>query len=191
MVDMDKVTKSKTDQLNFDDLSGRPPMTVKVTDVKETGAKDQPISVSFENDGGKPYKPCLSMRRVLREVWGKDGKLYIGKSLTLFGDPDVVFGGVKVGGIRISHMSDLKEEKTILLTATKANKKPYKVKPLAITVEADPAIIESGNQAASSGVAAYTAWLATLSADVKPSIKPYHSNWSAQAKQADNAGEVI
>lgn len=135
MIDMSKTIKPKTDQLNFDDFIGGKSMTVKVTDVKGNDAKDQPISVCFENDNGKPYKPCLSMRRVLVHIWGNDGKAYVGKSMTLFGDPNVVFGGIKVGGIRISHMSDMDGERVMALTASKAQRKPYVVKPLVVKQE--------------------------------------------------------
>lgn len=50
-------------------------------------------------------------------------------------------------------------------------------------------IIENGAEAASKGVAAYTAWLAPLDAKVKENIKHMHSTWSAIAKQADKNKE--
>jgi hypothetical protein len=37
---------------------------------------------------------------------------------------------MEVGGIRISHMSDIGETMTMALTVTRANKKPFTVKPL-------------------------------------------------------------
>lgn len=188
MFDMTKTIKPKTDQVNFDDFLGGKSLTINITDVKGSDAKDQPVSIHFEGDGGKPYKPCLSMRRVLVTVWGGDGKEYVGKSMTLYGDPNVVFGGIKVGGIRISNMSHLKEEKTILLTASKANKKPFTVKPLVAGTppkEAHPDVIKQGNEAAQGGESAYKEWFEKLSPETRRMIKDHHEAWKLTAKEAD------
>ncbi len=125
----------KTDQLNADSLIGGP-ITVKINKISiSTG--DQPVTLGYEGDNGRPFKPCKSMRRVLVTVWGEDGNAYVGRSLTLYCDIKVTFGGAAVGGIRISHMSHLDTEKTILLTASKANKKPFTVKPLVDVMSKD------------------------------------------------------
>lgn len=42
------------------------------------------------------------------------------------------WGGLEVGGIRISHMSHIDKPVTIALTATRGNKKPVTVKPLEV-----------------------------------------------------------
>jgi hypothetical protein len=121
----------KSDQLNADDLIART-LTIKVTDVKIKQGDEQPVSIYFEGDNGKPFKLCKSMRRVLVQVWGADASKYIGRSMTIYRDAKVVFAGQAVGGIRISHMSDLEAEITIALTASKAVRKPYTVKPLLV-----------------------------------------------------------
>lgn len=140
MVDLSRTIAPKSDQLNADDLiSGA--KTIKITDVKLAETPEQPISIFFDGDNGKPYKPCKSMRRVLVQIWGSDGRAFIGRSMTLYRDEGVKFGGMDVGGIRISHMSDMKGNKpvTLALTASKANRKPFKVMPLVIEqVEAKP-----------------------------------------------------
>jgi hypothetical protein len=119
----------KSDQLNADDLMSIT-RTIKVTKVSLCGEAEQPIAINFEGDGGKPYKPCKSMRRVLVTVWGQDGNDYAGRSMTLYRDDKVTFGGLAVGGIRISHMSNIDKEITMALTATRASRKPFTVKPL-------------------------------------------------------------
>ena len=121
----------KSDQLNADDLIGGQTKTIKVTKVSIL-AGEQPVALSYEGDNGKPYKPGKSMRRVLVNCWGGDGNLYIGRSMTLYRDDNVKFGGVDVGGIRISHMSHIAEPITMALTATRASRKPFQVKPLVI-----------------------------------------------------------
>lgn len=119
----------KSDQLNADDLTGGRTLTIKITKVSGVSG-EQPIAVNYDSDNGKPWYPCKSMRRVLVNVWGVDGASYVGRSLTLYTDPKVLFGGVAVGGLRISHMSHIDKDVTMALTATRANRKPYTVKPL-------------------------------------------------------------
>lgn len=125
MTDLSNTILAKSNQLNADDLIGRS-LTIRITNVRGM-AGDQPIAIDYDGDNGKPFLPCKSMRRVLVGGWGADGKSYIGKSMTLYRDPDVQFGGVKVGGIRISHMSDLEKPLNLMLTASQKSKKPYTV----------------------------------------------------------------
>jgi hypothetical protein len=168
MIDLRGTIKPKSDQLNADDLIGGP-ITIRITGVT-VGEGEQPVAISYEGDGGKPYKPGKSMRRVLVNLWGPDGAVYMGRSLTLYRDEEVVFGGVAVGGIRISHMSHLQRETTMALTATKAKRKPFTVRPLvvekptdkaAIAVEALLARIAGGEDVtADAKVAEQRAWLA-------------------------------
>jgi hypothetical protein len=129
MTDLAKTIAPKSDQLNADDLIAGP-MTITISGVRGCDEADQPIAVHFEGDNGKPYKPCKSMRRVMVHCWGGDGKAYAGRRLTLYRDENVMFGGIKVGGIRISHMSHIDREMEMALTVTKARRSPYRVKPL-------------------------------------------------------------
>lgn len=129
-MDISQTTAPKSDQLNFDDFLAGESKTIKITDVSKTSAPDQPIAISYEGDNGKPYKPSKGMRRVLLAIWGRESQNYIGRTLVLYGDPKVKFAGQAVGGIRISHMSDIAEKVTLALTESKANKKPFTVQPL-------------------------------------------------------------
>lgn len=120
--------KPKSDQLNADDLMTGP-ITVKITGVKR-GPADQPVHISI--DGCMPYKPCKSMRRVLISAWGDKGSDWVGKELTLYCDPNVKFGGVAMGGIRISHLSHIKGVMNIMLTESRGRKSQFTIKELAI-----------------------------------------------------------
>jgi len=131
MNDMASAIIPKSDQLNADDLLAGP-ITIKITDVTVRGGQEQPVSIHYENDNGKPYKSCKSMNRVLVAAWGPDSSKYVGRSLTLYCDPKVKWGGMEVGGIRISHMSHIDAPLTMALTVTRANKKPFTVKPLIV-----------------------------------------------------------
>ena len=129
-MDISGTVTPKSDQLNSDDLiSG--PRTITITRVAaDVGSTEQPVSVYFEGDNNKPYKPCKSMRRVMIACWGKMATEYVGRSMTLYRDPTVTWGGMEVGGIRISHMSHIENDMTMALTATKKARKPYTVKVL-------------------------------------------------------------
>jgi len=120
---------AKSDQLNADDLIAGP-VTVTVRGVKRV-TDDQPVII--EIDGGhQPYKPCKSMRRVLIAAWGDDGREWAGRSMTLHCDPEVMFGGVKVGGIRISHLSHIESpEMSVSMSVKKGRKGVVSVKRLA------------------------------------------------------------
>lgn len=129
MSDMLAVIQPKSDQINYDDFIAGQSKTIVVTGVT-IKAGDQPVTFHYQDDVGKPYKPCKSMSRVIVYCWGADAKTYVGKAMTLYGDPNVRFGGADVGGIRISHMSHIDKEKVMALTTTRANRKPFSVKPL-------------------------------------------------------------
>lgn len=132
-IDLSKTIAPKSDQLNADDLIGGP-RTITVTSVR-LAAEDQPVSIHFVGDEGKPYKPCKSMRRVLVKAWGPDGSKYAGRSMTLYMDETVRFGGAAVGGIRISHLSHIDRQVTMALTATRAKKVAYTVGVISASAE--------------------------------------------------------
>ena len=129
-IDISRTIAPKSDQLNADDLIAGP-KTITVTGIKLV-AEDQPVAIHFEGDDGKPYKPCKSMRRVLIKAWGPNGAAYVGRSMTLFLDEQVRFGGAAVGGIRISHLTAIDRPLSMALTATRGTKKAYTVQPLAV-----------------------------------------------------------
>ena len=127
--------KPKSDQLNADDLLAGP-IVAEITAV-ERGNNEQPIRVRISG-GYQPYYPCKSMRRVMIAAWGDDGRQWVGKRLELYADPEVAFGGVKVGGIRIRKMSGIDGPQTFMLTATRGKKSAFKVAPLADAAEPTP-----------------------------------------------------
>lgn len=131
MNDMKHVITPRSDQLNSDDLITGP-LTIKVTSVTVKGGQEQPVSIHFEGDNGKPYKACKSMCRVMVSAWGADSSKYVGRSMTLYRDPKVKWAGMEVGGIRISHMSDIPGDQVMALTVTRGSKKAYTVKPLTV-----------------------------------------------------------
>jgi hypothetical protein len=130
MTDMTQVTAPKSDQINADDLIGGPRI-VTVAGVQINAGQEQPVSITLANEP-RCYRPCKSMSRVLVAIWGADANAYIGRSLKLYRDADVTWGGMKVGGIRISEMTDMRDNRpvTMALTATRKARALYTVKPL-------------------------------------------------------------
>jgi hypothetical protein len=119
----------KSDQLNADQLIGGP-MTLTVTRVSASNG-DQPVTINYEGDSGRPFKPCLTMRKVLVLAWGHDGNQWPGKSMRVYNDPAVRFGKDEVGGVRISHLSDIPSDISVRLAATKGKKALYEIKRMA------------------------------------------------------------
>lgn len=129
MNDMSAVIEPKSDQINADDfMAGPQTFTIERVDIK--AGTEQPVSIVLR-DEKRVWRPCKTASRCLVAVWGPDAKAYTGKSVTLYRDPTVKWGGLEVGGIRISHMSDISQPVTLMLTASKANRRPAIIKPLA------------------------------------------------------------
>lgn len=134
---MSKFIIARSDQQNADDFLGGP-RTIKITSIRGTDEADQPVAIGFEGDDGKPFKPSKTVRRVLVAAWGDDGKAYVGRSLTLYRDDSVMFGGIRVGGIRVSHMSHIDREMTVALSFTRGKKAMHTIKPLRVSRDTAP-----------------------------------------------------
>lgn len=158
MTDLSTTIAPKSDQLNADDLIGTT-KNIKITGVALCLDPEQPVAISYEGDGGKPFKPCKTMRRILVHVWGRDGSAYIGRSLVLYRDEKVKFGGFEVGGIRISHMSHIDRDIAIaVMTNKKAGRRPYIVRPLIIKKDtASPKVVKDEAKAMEAEAKAYAA----------------------------------
>jgi hypothetical protein len=195
MTDMSKVIVPKSDQINADDLIAGP-RTIRIREVSVRAGQDQPVSVFYDGDDGKPYKPCKSMCRVMVLAWGADAKAYAGRSMTLYRDPTVKWGGMEVGGIRISHMSDMDRDLVMSLTATKGSRKPYKVQPLNVSKAQAPreaatlsaATLSAATNAAKRGMNAYREWFSGQPKDVQSALVNggHHDTNKASALEADS-----
>ncbi len=122
--DITPFIQAKSDQLNADDLIGGP-IWVRITNVRVTGGDQQPVTV--ELDEGKPWKPCKTTMRVLAALWGPRAGEWVGRMVRLYRDPAVKYGGVEVGGIRISGMSHIDKPKVLTLSSSKKTKTEYRI----------------------------------------------------------------
>lgn len=125
----------KSDQLNADDLMAGP-VTVTIREVAK-GSAEQPVDVHLVEFPGRAYRPSKSMRRVMVLAWGPEASAYTGRRLTLYRNPEITFGKDKVGGIEISHLSNLPKPLTVALTATRGKRKSFTVQPLAEVEQRD------------------------------------------------------
>lgn len=128
MNDMSQVIIPRSDQINAEDfLAG--PATFTIEGVAISPGTEQPVSIKLLGEP-RVWRPCKSMSRVLVAAWGPDANAYAGRSVTLYRDPKVKWGGLEVGGIRISHMSHIERDMVMSLTATKGKRAPHKVSVL-------------------------------------------------------------
>ena len=167
--DVRKSIIPKSDQLNADNLLTGP-MTVTITGVRR-GDKEQPIFVDIE--GQQLYKPCKSMRRVLIAAFSDDPKRWIGQRMTLYCDPDVMWAGVRVGGIRISHLSGIDGPKTFLLTQTRGKKAEVVIQPLPpeLSPEDQAYIADAKKQIASSDTVEFLKGVGLLIKGKPPAVQ--------------------
>ena len=119
---------ANSEQLNAEDLlTGE--ITVTVTGVRR-GTKEQPIFIALEGYD-LTFRACKTVRRVLIATFGDDPSKWIGQRMTLFTDPAVMYGGVKIGGIRISHLSGLKTPRSYMLAMSRGKRSEVTIHPIA------------------------------------------------------------
>lgn len=124
------VIAPKSDQINADDLIGQT-MTVTIEDVDVRPGTEQPVAMRLRGTD-KLFRPCKGVCRLIVAMWGADTSAYIGCSLTLYRDPDVTWGGVKVGGIRISHASHIDSKQVHAIAESRKVRRPMTVLPLIV-----------------------------------------------------------
>ena len=145
MTAMSQVIIPKSDQINADDFVAGP-ITFQIEGVEIRAGTEQPVSIHLAGEP-RAWKPCKSMSRVLVAAWGPDANVYKGRSVTLYRDPTVKWGGMEIGGIRISHMSHIERDMLLQLTATKGKRAPHIVKPITGETSAKQLTIDDARKA--------------------------------------------
>lgn len=140
MNDMSAVIIAKSDQWNADDFV-EGPRTFTIEAVQIRPGTEQPVQITLAGSK-KFFRPCKTVSRVLVAAWKADANAYIGRSLTLYTDPDVTWGGMKVGGIRVSHMSHIDRPLVIALQEKKGSKRMTTIQPLKVEPRADELTLE-------------------------------------------------
>lgn len=131
-VDIRAAIKPKSDQLNYETfLAG--PQTYTVSKVTP-GDRDHPVFIHMNECPATPYKPSKGMLKCIAQPdgWGDKSSQWVGRSITLYGDPTVIYGGVEVGGIKIAAMSDIAGDYETLISARRGVRKPHLIKKMEV-----------------------------------------------------------
>lgn len=126
-MDISNTIEPKSDQLDAVELLSGP----RVFTIERVSAhnSEQPVNLHLVGFP-RPWRPGKSMRRVLVACWGPDASKYVGRSVQLFCDKEVMFGGQAVGGTRISAMSHIDKAQKVPLLVTKGRSAIFTVQPL-------------------------------------------------------------
>jgi len=139
MANFMQTLEAKSDQLNATDIMGID-LVIRIRDVVLTNSKEQPLSIYFDGDNNRPWKPSKGMRRVLAAAWGPETDRLIGKYVKLYFDPSVKYAGKEVGGIRIKAMSDIDKRGIVVVeTINRQNRIPLQIAYLSTERPAYPA----------------------------------------------------
>lgn len=174
-MDVTKAIEPKSDQLNSDDLMTGP-RTIRIREVRVQAGQEQPVWIYFDGDNNKPWKSSKTGTRTLAAIWGPDASKWVGLHCTIYCDPEVTWGGMKVGGIRVSHMEGLTSPRTLMLTKTRGKKGATVIKPLEVArakekAATDPAELARQMEAVANDPEAKRKWWAVLSKDEQDVVK--------------------
>ncbi len=115
-----QAVEAKSDQVDADNLIGGITMDVTIKAVQRGPSNEQPLQLVLK-ETDKFYRPSKTFRRALIGCFGDDPADWVGQRIRLVRNPDTTFGGVKVGGIEVSHASI--SAPIVLMLSTKRGKK--------------------------------------------------------------------
>jgi hypothetical protein len=130
-MDISSALVAKSDQLNASDLTGAP-IVATIKGVRK-GDASKPVIVDLVGMDGRPWKPSKGMLRVIANGWGVESDAWVGRSVKLVNNPEVIYAGEKVGGVEVVAMSHINGPFTIPVRISQK-----KVKQHAVDVLAEP-----------------------------------------------------
>lgn len=126
--DISDTLSPKSDQLDAVDLRVSGPRTFTVAGVRN-GSSEQPLQIDLA-EFDRPWRPGVSMRRVLAYCWGNDASVWVGRKVRLFCDETVTFGSERPGGIRVFGLSDIAGKQSVPLLIKRGKSGVHVVEPL-------------------------------------------------------------
>ena len=126
-MDISKALVAKSDQLNASDLSGAP---IVATIQRVHGEPTKP-SIDLVGMDGRPWKPSKGMLRVIAHAWGTESDAWLGRSVKLVNNPEVIYAGERVGGVEVIAMSHIDKDFTYPVRINQKKVKQHKVTLLA------------------------------------------------------------
>ncbi|MBN8882988.1 MAG: hypothetical protein J0H73_11825 [Salana multivorans] len=130
--DITEALAPASDQLDAIELVE--PRTFEIAPGSRIGTRDgKTVAEVRLVDFPRVWRPSKGMLDVLAACWGKSMAGWAGRRVTLYNDPDVRFGADVVGGVRISRLSGIDAERTVMIR--KAGGRPgqkvrWRVQPL-------------------------------------------------------------
>jgi hypothetical protein len=125
----------KSDRLNYENfIMGAKEFKISKL-AKKTDQGKARLLIYFEGHEATPYWPSLGMIKCLSspDGWGESPfSEWIGRSMTLFGEPTVVYAGKEIGGIQISHISHIKTEYSTKITLRRGMRIDFTIEPIAV-----------------------------------------------------------
>lgn len=128
-MDISAALVAKSDQLNASDLTGSP--VVAIIKAVRRGDATKPVIVDLDGMDGRPWKPSKGMLRVVAYAWGTESDAWVGRSVKLVNNPEVIYSGVAVGGVEVIAMSHLDKPFTIPVRISQKKVKQHHVDVLA------------------------------------------------------------
>lgn len=128
-MDISKALIAKSDQLNASDLTGSP--IVATVEAVRRGDAAKPVIVDLVGMGGRPWKPSKGMLRVIAHAWGVESDAWVGRSVKLVNNPEVIYAGEAVGGVEVVAMSHIDGDFTIPVRISQKKVKQHHVAVLA------------------------------------------------------------
>jgi hypothetical protein len=136
-MDISTTVQSNSDQLTAEDLKSGPRI-LTVSRVVPGPDEKRKVAIYYQEDSKHPFLPCLSMRRVLLELWGRDSKEYTGRRIEVFCDMSVSFNGIK-GGVRIKSLSHINGRKNATVMGSGRRPVTYAIEELKTSQPPTPA----------------------------------------------------
>lgn len=135
-----KVTaEARSDQWNAEDFIGsdRVFTVEKVTEGKAT----QPFDIYLAGES-KVWRPPKTVRALLIAAWGDESDVWTGRQVQLYYDPEVVYGGKKVGGVRVRAMSHIERPVRMMLQKRRGEKVEHVIDVLKPQSAPTPAVTD-------------------------------------------------
>lgn len=174
-MDITETLVPRSDQLNAEDMLAGPRV---VTIEKVTrGSAEQPVEIHLTEFPGRPFKPSKTVRRLIVAAWGPETANYTGRRMLLYRDPSVKFGGMDVGGIRVSAMSDIDQPVRVALTVTRGKRAFFSVEPLIERNEPAPATAKAPT---AGGIIKAFEGMGVTVAQLETRTGATHDQWTAE-----------
>jgi hypothetical protein len=137
-MDITAALAPKSDQLDAIELVE--PRTFTVDTGSQVGQRDGRAVVEIRLvDLDRVWRPSKGMLDVIAACWGLDSSKWAGHRVTLYNDREVKFGPDKVGGTRISHISEIDGPRNLQIrgAGSSGRKQMWHVEPLPAIVQRD------------------------------------------------------